>query len=91
MSLTPEQEAHEQTIWLIGQEVGLLRDMSRDLLRDIDVGKEPDGQFPQTYREDRGRRMTLKRVRDRLHHIEVRLSKLTQDIPTGYSILDDDD
>lgn len=82
MSLTPEQEAHAQTIWLICQEVGGIRNMARELIRDIDAGKEPDGQFPTLYREDKGARMTLKRARNRLHHIEVRLSKLTQDIPT---------
>jgi hypothetical protein len=82
MSLTPEQEAHAHAIWSICQEVGCIRNMARDLLRDIDAGKEPDGQFPKVYREDRGKRMTLKVARNRLHHIHVRLAKLTQDIPT---------
>lgn len=59
--------------------------MIRELNRDIDAGKEPDGRSPAIYREDRGRRMTLKRARGRLHHIEVRAhalgKKLSDSIP----------
>ncbi len=82
MSLTPKEEELSNAIWAACQEAGSIRDMTRSLLKDIDAGKEPDGQFPTVYREDRGKRMTLKVARNRLHHIEVRLSKLVQEIPT---------
>ena len=82
MTHTPKEEELSNAIWIACNEAGGIRDMARDLLRDIDAGKEPDGQFPTVYREDRGKRMTLKVARNRLHHIEVRLSKLMQSIPT---------
>lgn len=72
MELSTEQE-HD----IFFSEVARIRDMVRHLNRDIDNGKEPDGPYPASYREDRGARMTLKRARVRLHHVDAALSQLT--------------
>lgn len=61
---------------MLFSEVAEIWQMVQHLTRDIDAGKEPDGPHPRVYREDRGKRMTLKVARRRLHHVEVRLKAL---------------
>jgi hypothetical protein len=59
-------------------EVMEIQKMTSDLMRDIDNGHEPHGPYPDTFREDRGKRMTLKVARQRLHHIDFRLRELAK-------------
>lgn len=66
----------EEEKYLLIQELGLLRDKLRTIQQEIDDGKEADGQFPKTYKEDRGRRMTLKLARNKVHHVQFKLNQI---------------
>lgn len=49
--------------------------MVNSLQADLERGKEPDGDDPKWTRADRGRRMTLRLVKDRLRHISIRITQ----------------
>lgn len=66
--------------FMLVSELGPLRDTLRTIQSEIDNGKEADGQFPKSYAEDRGRRMTLKLARAKVHHVQFKLHQIINQI-----------
>ncbi len=55
----------------LSEALAMVKRLQEDLVR----GKEPDGSCHIWDRSDQGRRMTMKLVKERLHHINARMTR----------------